>query len=246
MRNPKEAGGQASLEGTKSQIDKLGIRLREDQTEDDLLRLDVYRHSFGDAYRAVMGALDLEMGLNPTGRPHKTTGSIVEKLRREKTRLSSMQDIAGCRIVVPTCADQDQTVQRIRDRFQDSKSVDRRNDPSHGYRAVHVVVQLNGKLIEVQVRTELQHAWAELSEKLADLLGIDVKYGGGENEIKDLLGVFSRNVAEAERLEDELAGVDRDDPKYAEVAGRAQTLKMNVATAIAKLLATLERIGKKG
>ncbi|GAC1306974.1 MAG: hypothetical protein NVSMB21_10350 [Vulcanimicrobiaceae bacterium] len=39
-------------------------------------------------------------------RTAKSTSSIVAKLQRESTRLSQIQDIAGCRIVVPTIAAQ--------------------------------------------------------------------------------------------------------------------------------------------
>jgi ppGpp synthetase/RelA/SpoT-type nucleotidyltranferase len=53
--------------------------------------------------------------------------------------------------------------------------VDRRAKPSHGYRAVHVVVRESGLPVEVQVRTELQHSWTELSESLADTFGSDLK-----------------------------------------------------------------------
>jgi ppGpp synthetase/RelA/SpoT-type nucleotidyltranferase len=35
--------------------------------------------------------------------------------------------------------------------------IDRREKPSHGYRAVHVIVECGGRMVEIQVRTELQH-----------------------------------------------------------------------------------------
>ncbi len=49
--------------------------------------------------------------------------------------------------------------------------------------AVHVVVREVGLPVEVQVRTDLQHVWAELSEKLADAFGSQLKYGGGPKEM---------------------------------------------------------------
>jgi ppGpp synthetase/RelA/SpoT-type nucleotidyltranferase len=52
--------------------------------------------------------------------------------------------------------------------------------------------------VEIQVRTRLQHVWAELSEKLADQLGNEVKYGGGPALIKQLLDQSSQLVARAE------------------------------------------------
>jgi ppGpp synthetase/RelA/SpoT-type nucleotidyltranferase len=105
--------------------------------------------------------------------------SIVEKLHRESIRLSQVQDIAGCRIVVPTIAEQEKAVELLRTKFTDATVVDRREKPSHGYRAIHVIPQIDGMPVEVQLRTSLQHLWAELSEKLSDLRDPSIKYGGG-------------------------------------------------------------------
>ncbi len=55
--------------------------------------------------------------------------------------------------------------------------------------------------MEIQLRTELQDLWAQCSELLADLHGIEVKYGGGPPEISALLTRLSEFVAEIERLQ---------------------------------------------
>ncbi len=57
------------------------------------------------------------------------------------------------------------------------KLVDRRRHPSHGYRAVHIIVYINGAPVEIQLRTKLQHEWADLFEKLADRVGRGIRYG---------------------------------------------------------------------
>jgi putative GTP pyrophosphokinase len=86
---------------SKSQINRLGDRLRtHDLNEADLRLLDSYRRSFTEVYEDVVGRIRDQLSLEPTGRPAKSTTSIIEKLRREKTRLSRMQDIAGCRVIV--------------------------------------------------------------------------------------------------------------------------------------------------
>jgi ppGpp synthetase/RelA/SpoT-type nucleotidyltranferase len=73
------------------------------------------------------------------------------------------------RVVVPgTRDDQDRVVEQICSQFERAKVVDRRAKPSHGYRAVHVVVQVQDYSVEVQVRTELQDRWAQLVERLGD------------------------------------------------------------------------------
>src|SRR5437763_11759165 len=155
---------------TKGQVDRLGDRLRKgDIGDDDLRLLDNYRRSFSEAYEIVVGQIRDQLELEPTGRQEKTTPSIKAKLRRQSIRLSQMQDIAGCRIVVTDLLTQDEAVGRLNTSFDNVEIDDRREKPSHGYRAVHVIVEISGKLIEIQVRTALQHLWAEVSEKLADV-----------------------------------------------------------------------------
>jgi putative GTP pyrophosphokinase len=199
--------GQAMLpssQWTKSQVDRLGYRLRKGNISDNDLRLlDSYRRSFTDAYENVVRQIRGQLGLEPTGRPAKSTTSITDKLRRESIRLSQMQDIAGCRVTVDDIHSQDEVVARLKDLFDESTVVDRRERPSHGYRAVHVVVEQSGKLIEVQVRTLLQHLWAELSEKLSDVVDKDIKYGGGTNEIAAPLATISESAKRLEAHENE-------------------------------------------
>lgn len=130
---------------SKTQIDHLGDRLRQgDVSEEDLRLLDNYRRSFSDAYEEVVGRIQDQIGLQPTGRPQKTRTSIIEKLRRQNTRLSQMQDIAGCRIVVIDLLTQDEAVERLKGLFGQLHIDDRRKQPSYGYRAVHVIVQEAG------------------------------------------------------------------------------------------------------
>lgn len=102
-----------------------------------------------------------------------------------------MQDIAGCRIVVQDLVAQDEVVHKLKSVFDNLEVDDRRERPSHGYRAVHVILEKRGKLIEVQVRTKLQHAWAELSQKLSDVVDGAIKYGGGDEELVSLLSTTS-------------------------------------------------------
>jgi len=190
---------------SKSQIDKLGSRLRKgDINEDDLRLLDSYRRLFTAAYEEVVGRIRNELGLEPTGRPAKSTTSISEKLRRESIRLSQIQDIAGCRIIVADILTQDEVVGRLSQLFVGSIVVDRRERPSNGYRAVHVIVAHSGKLIEVQVRTALQHLWAELSEKLSDVVDNAIKYGGGDEQVVTILRIMSDNINVQEVGESEL------------------------------------------
>src|SRR5438132_7745190 len=162
---------------SKTQVDKLGDRLRKgDITEADLRLLDEYRRSFSSAYEFIVTTIRKELELEPTGKPAKSTTAITEKVLRESIRLSQVQDIAGCRLV-----EQNGTVTLLQKLFQGVTVVDRRKNPSHGYRALHLIVRHEGKLVEIQVRTSLQHPWAELCEKEADVFDPLIKYGGGDS-----------------------------------------------------------------
>ena len=186
---------------SKNQIDRLGDRLRRGAIEDaDLKLLDAYRRSFVPGYEKVIATIREVIAYHPTGRPAKSTTSIVEKLKRESIRLTQMQDIAGCRLVVGLIGTQNTVVRRLKSKLN-AVVVDRRKQPSHGYRAVHVIATADLKPIEIQVRTTLQHLWAEYSEKLADVIDPAIKYGGGPPELRDILERFSDTVAQVEALE---------------------------------------------
>ena len=85
---------------TKSQINKLGDRLRASGPPDDetLSRLQEFRGEYDGPMVTAHGLIQQRLGLATTARL-KTVNTMVEKLRREKTRLAEMQDIAGIRIV---------------------------------------------------------------------------------------------------------------------------------------------------
>lgn len=120
--------------------------------------------------------------LHITARP-KTTRTIIEKLCREHgMSLARMRDLAGFRIVGIFDFDgQDRLYDEIARCFpadpREPIRVDRRADPRHGYRALHAEVTFDGVSIEIQIRTVLQHVWADLMERLADRLGRQIRYG---------------------------------------------------------------------
>ncbi len=109
--------------------------------------------------------------------------------------------MAGCRLIVPEIKTQDTAVKSLVALFDQTNVVDRRLQPSHGYRAVHLIVSIDGKPVEIQVRTSLQHLWAELSEKLSDLFDPGIKYGRGSKEFHEILMKASRLVADVDSLE---------------------------------------------
>jgi putative GTP pyrophosphokinase len=199
---------------TKSRIDQLGHELKQEKISPfDILFLYEYRKSFGEAYNFVIDNIRDYIKINPTGRPAKSTGSIIDKLKRETIRLSQIQDIAGCRIVVTDIDMQEKTVNSLQNLFSKSKIIDRRNNPSHGYRAVHIIPVIYDKPVEIQVRTKLQHLWAELSEKYSDIYDPSVKYGGGPFDVQEILKSATHLISECENIEKEIKNEKLKDPE---------------------------------
>lgn len=233
---------------SNTQIDRLGDRLRQRPiTDSDLAILDSYRRSFSASYELVIQALRDGMQLEPTGRAAKSTSSIVEKLRRESVRLSQMQDIAGCRIVVSDVIEQDRVVAAMRERFAGAAVDDRREHPSHGYRAIHIIPRISERQIEIQIRTRLQHMWAELSEIFSDLFDPAIKYGGGPGGVRQLFAESATAIANLEAIEKRMALVGRNALKPAQLNDFRDKLaleKEKLSRALGKAIAGLEKYRK--
>lgn len=88
--------------------------------------------------------------------------------------------------------------------FPESRLIDRRDNPVVGYHAVHVVIRDQAQSYELQIRTEAQQRWAQLSEKIADLVGFGIKYGDGPTELTKMLTssgrlIYLREVSKRQR-----------------------------------------------
>ncbi len=174
---------------SRSQIDRLGERLREGNgiSAEDRIRLDEYRRSLTAFSHTITERLQHLLDRPITERPGKTTPSIIAKLKRQQIALSRMQDMAGGRIVVADLLAQDGAIRKVLETFPEARLVDRREKPIVGYHAVHFVIRQQAQSYELQIRTEAQQRWAQLSEKFADLVGFEIKYGDGPEELQDRL-----------------------------------------------------------
>ena len=177
---------------SNSEIDQLGDRLRNHCLEGgDLEKLDEFRQTHNDidaqAYKLIEDTLKTpgdRLKLVITKRKRKTRQSIVDKLcRQKKLRLSQMQDIAGCRIVVQggaqaVCQVNKQLVNAFEEKQLSIQSKPRNKD---SYRAIHLIVKINKKSYEIQLRTFAQDVFANLVERLSDKENT-LKYGGSDKE----------------------------------------------------------------
>jgi ppGpp synthetase/RelA/SpoT-type nucleotidyltranferase len=74
-----------------------------------------------------------------------------------------------------------------------------------------LIVTIERKPVEIQIRTLYQHLWAELSETAADMHGTQVKYGGdapGRPEVRKTLDTLSGMLAELESASPDVEGAE--------------------------------------
>jgi putative GTP pyrophosphokinase len=123
--------------------------------------------------------------------------TIAGKLLREpRMKLSRMADIGGVRAVLP---DQDvvyRVAARLRKNWTITKTRDYVAEPKDdGYRALHLINRNRGRLIEVQLRTSFQDAWANAVEAEARVIAPGLKFGGGPNDVREYFSALAEVLA---------------------------------------------------
>lgn len=137
------------------------------------------------------------------GQRLKRLPTIIDKLQREpKMALARMHDIAGCRAVVGTEDEVRAIAKHLARRWDIVRDYDymERPKPVSGYRAFHLVVRKEGFLVEVQLRTVSQHAWAEVIESTDRRVpSIDLKSGRAPAEVLEYYRLGAELLAHSER-----------------------------------------------
>lgn len=143
----------------------------------------------------------------------KRLPSIISKLQRlSRIRLSEMQDIAGCRAVLPNVEDAFQVANslmgsRVKHRLVRTHNYLAEPRPS-GYRSLHLVYSYRAALkhaldelnVEIQIRTRRQHLWATAVETVGTFTGEALKSGGGEEDWLRFFVLMSSWIAHREGL----------------------------------------------
>jgi hypothetical protein len=159
--------------------------------------------------RSQLAARARSMSASVTAARLKRMQSIRRKLARGPQTLLQMQDLAGCRAILPTVSD----VQRLIDRYRDEPhryAIGREQDhftrsKPDGYRSHHLILRPTledgspgRQQIEIQLRTRLQHAWATAVEAVGAIRGEDLKAGQGNASWLRFFRLMSADIAISE------------------------------------------------
>lgn len=129
----------------------------------------------------------------------KRKPQIFRKLRRLSVRLTQLQDIGGSRIIVDRNTDVDKLITYLKDKVAQRRefSISRETDyrvrgrDDSGYRAVHLILEKDGLKLELQIRSRIQHYWAESIERTSVIYGHNLKELDGNRNVLDYFKYLS-------------------------------------------------------
>lgn len=128
----------------------------------------------------------------------KRMPQIIKKIARyQDMKLARMQDLGGCRVLLPDPRCVETVAERIRSYGTQHWTVRHESDyrelgrPDTAYRALHMTVIREERQIEIQLRTFRQHAWAEAVERVTALSDHDVKEGRAPEEFLEYFKLAS-------------------------------------------------------
>lgn len=192
---------------SKSKIDRAGAAFAKDdfKTVEELIELEDVFDGYRKAHLQPLSETTLELQSWLAGYESdyyiaqrlKRKPQIIRKLKRLSVRLTQLQDIGGARIIVEKDTDVDRLLGFIQERVkaQSSLTIDRVTDYREkgrditGYRALHVLLSRGGNKIELQIRSRIQHYWAESIERTSVIYGYHLKESEGDLAV---IGYFQK------------------------------------------------------
>jgi ppGpp synthetase/RelA/SpoT-type nucleotidyltranferase len=138
----------------------------------------------------------------------KQMRSIRKKVREQTIGIDRMQDLGGCRVIVTTMAQVDSVAAMCLKAFP--HDFVRQKDYTReikelGYRSNHMIYRFrprddeeevfDGRFIELQIRTRLQHSWATAAEAIGVFRNEDFKHGEGDPKWLRLLRLVAEEFA---------------------------------------------------
>lgn len=195
----------------------------------------------------------------------KRVPSIIKKLKRDQTRnmdMARMQDIGGCRAVLNSMTEVGAILDTYKKRDKGTyhklknKKDYIKSPKGDGYRGVHLIYkyfsdknkEYDGLLVEIQIRTKLQHYWATAVETVDHFTRQAIKSNEGERDWIEFFKLASSVFANIE-----VAPIVPDTPnspkelreKIQALAGSLKVVKkMNEWTKIHKIIEDFEKNSK--
>lgn len=188
------------------------------ETKDEIVDIFRVASSWRDSHafpmRSIRGEVStrmVQLGLDGiTVARIKRMTSIRRKLRRLPYKLNQIQDLGGVRSILASMEQVHRLAKMLRAETRNEyyDEDDYLNNPKvGGYRSLHIIYKFNGtgessvfdgRRIEIQVRTRLQHAWATAVEAIGLLKNQELKAGEGDPDWLRLFELISAEFALAE------------------------------------------------
>jgi hypothetical protein len=176
---------------------------------------DSHAHPMRSIHQTLRSHIRIREANGFTAARLKRMNAIRGKLRRMRERkrplgLETFQDLGGCRAIMRTMQDADKLIAALKDRCRHNlwdQNDYIRESRQTGYRSHHLKFEYqgtgdntiyNGRRVEVQIRTDLQHSWATAVEAIGLFRGEELKSGKGRAEWLRLFALMSAEFAEAE------------------------------------------------
>lgn len=170
-----------------------------------------------------------------------------------KNPLREITDLAACRIIVFTTNDVQYVCELIKSTFDIKQEFDlgeiRSDTADFGYKSVHFLVSLDEKrcrlddfkkftgfICEIQVRTILQHAWAEMEH--------DIQYKGAQDVPKQLKRKFRALAGLIEIADREFTAIQEEDNKLKQAIHNSVSNDINAHALVAIETEYIESSGK--
>ncbi len=259
------------VEFSRSQIIKAGKIIRKaESTETQIAQATTVINNWRAAHAYPLHVIYIHLRRMAANRQDivvaerlKRLDSIVAKLKRQPTMsLWEMQDLGGCRFIVPTVPEVYQYAEKYKNsriRHQYIETYDYiKNPKASGYRSLHLVFRFNSDtketynrnmLVELQFRTHLQHVWATAVETIGLFTKQALKAGQGDEEIKRFFVLISSLFAIKENssvVPDTLSEVDELILEIEQINDEHHFLDMLKAIRVAVDHEEDERLDKKG
>lgn len=201
--------------GSKGAVNRAGEALRNKAAGGgQTLVLESWRMAHRDVintFQALLRARARNLAVQVAQRL-KRRATIIDKLsRHSRMQLARMDDVAGCRLIFPSI----EALHEFREKVHTAKfkhilknekgKYDYIESPTdRGYRGIHDIYEhrskkgntkCDGLLIEIQYRTNVQHAWATAVEVVTQLTEHEPKFDRGDRRYVKLFCLASEMLA---------------------------------------------------